>query len=47
MNCGQSKVKDIGVRSALDEMLEKLASLLDKKLEPSHSSINFINNLTT
>ena len=32
------------IRSALDDMLEtKLASLLDKKLEPLHSSTHFIN----
>ena len=34
MDCDQSQLKDI-VRSALGEMLEsKLASWLDKKLEP-------------
>ena len=43
MDCDQSKLKDI-VKSALDELLEtKLASLLDKKLEPLHASMNFIN----
>ena len=52
MDCDQSQLKNI-VRSALDEMLEsKLASLLDKKLEPLYltfyklkhkCNINFIN----
>lgn len=43
MDCDQSKLKDI-VKSALDELLEtKLASLLDKKLDPYIRSMNFIN----
>lgn len=40
MDCDQSQLKDI-VRSALDEILEsKLASLVDKKLEPLYLTFN-------
>lgn len=43
MELDQLKLKAI-IKSALDDMLDtKLASLLDKKLEPLQTSMNFIN----